>query len=366
MTRKTTKQLVETIKCSLSFEPRSIMEIAKESKTDWTSTEKCLDLLKSLEIVVETADGNKRLFCLKKIQSQEHTWFGIPIQLKEDQNKINFIYNKSIYHWLKKTGREIGKTQANKVLAKVNKDCNLNLPVGWYLYGQMCVEIFDLDTNYSFENFAEAEVIEKKIIEVIDVYSKIKKVSDLKKYHYKEFDNILYNAKEEILSLGFSNFEKDDTQEFNFIKRLLSMIESLPKTDEKIIELFTEYIGTTIQLLRKLTEEELLMVKADILSSFNEVWKLIAIQEFYESLLETKKYTKDTLHPFLSVEIMYQKEEVIEWLSRLQGFVLLNDTVQSPEYNELKRLQGSAKLLTEEEKRKVNSSDLLRQIGFDY
>ncbi|MBU4246611.1 MAG: hypothetical protein ABIF85_05000 [Nanoarchaeota archaeon] len=335
---------------SVSSEPKSILEIANASGTSWESTKKALEFLQSLEVVESTTDQNKKFFKKHFLPTvgSNNTWFNIPLE-KRDDGLINFIFDITKRIWVEKTGCKIGKTQMQKVVVNVNRACKLDLPIGRYLYGMICIKPFNQDEAYSYPIPENNQQITAAIQSAVNEYSELS-IPELKIRHYGETDNFLYLAKEESASLACADFNKINFSKF--CNSLSNMLIKIPQDELESIQLFVEFMSVSNSLLL-LDERALLQTKGEVISSFNELWKAIATKLFFKDL--SCKYSKHQLMN-LALERYTQNEIAKDCISQLSEYVLDKNNAKCPEYEALKKLHGSIKeikTLTEEESHKL-------------
>ncbi len=344
MSKKRAKasEIAKHVYNSLEIFPQTINEISEESRVNWESTKNALRTLESVGLVIKNENGE---YLRKRVNKNEKTFFGIKIE-PEDENTIDFLFSKIREIWKEKLGTEPGKTQVQKCLVKVDKDCNLNLPVGWYLYGKICIKPYNPAQDYSAPPPENKEELISGINSAVDTYSSLDSVPKIKQYQYnEEFKNPLYKLKEQILLAGRNEFNKKNFSVF--CTNGSELIKVLPKfsVNSETISLVSEFIAVIHQLSVRLESGELKAVQNDVLNLFNDLWKLIALDALFESLLDTEKYTKEELQTYLAIEKFSQKETVENALSLLIEYIPAPDEkVKSPEYASLRELQGSVEL----------------------
>lgn len=367
-----TKDFMEAILSSVNSEPKSVLEIANSAKKSWESTKRALELLESFEVVQSKKEGDRKLFFRKELaimgEKDNKTWFNVPLE-KRDADLINFVFDNTEVAWKEKTGTDVGRTQMQKVLVRVNNVCNLKLPIGRYLYGMICVKPYDPSEIYAYpmpENGRQIIDATKKAVEDYHRFS----VKELEIAHYKETGNSLYLAKVDSISLlTSSQFNKDIFSQFCAL--LSKILVNLPHDETDLIVLFTEFIGA-VNNIAQLDEGELRQARDAVLDSFNEMWELIATTLFYKDL--SKKYSEHELAK-IRLEIENHKLIVIyEEISKLNEYTSKREHQKCPEYEELKKLQGSVKitkLLEEKELHKLaeesakNPSKIFGEFGLD-
>ena len=353
MGRKSAKELIKRILRSLSEAPKSIHEISKECESNWESIKIYLESLKDAGILQEADIGNKRVFSLVECDKENKTgnYFGLPIK-PEDEKLIASLFFKIRVEWKKRKGVIPGGIQVQKTLARINKECNLNLPIGWYQFGTLCVKPYDSSLEYVYSGLGEKE--ERCVSEIVEIYSKEPSATALKIKHYNEENKTLYKTKELLLSLFSSTtFSKKYIQEIN--NQLYALLENCPNIfDIESKELINEFVGLVLQMINTLSDSDLKLVKSDIYQSFNEIWKLIALYNYFEDLKPyyAKNFSKEIeLKHFIS-EMNMQKMEVIEYLKYLNDLLPHQAEPDDETYRKIKSLLTSMTPLSIEEQKK--------------
>jgi len=368
MARKATREFINSVLSALTPEPKSILEISDKAGATWEGTKHSLELLESLGVVESKLEGNRKLFYRKELVAQVHsgTFFDIPLE-KRDENLINFIFENARRLWKEKTGVGIGRTQMQKLLVKVNTSCTLDLPVGRYLYGMICVKPYEFGLAYPYQEPENAQSLIAEMQKGVELYSPLS-TSELKLLHYKETQNQLYLAKEETLKLVCAEFNRNNFS--LFCRSLSDMLVRLPPDDLELIVIFTEFIAV-VNNMAHLDEKELMHSKNEVVSTFDEVWRYVAIKLFFKDL--SKKYSTGLSK--LVLEIALHREILRDAIATLAEIDHGGEAMpRSPEYEELKRLQGSvraAKELGEAELHNLaeesakNPSKIFREFGLD-
>ncbi len=353
MERKSAKELIKRILKSVSEAPKSIHEIAQDCESNWGSIKMYLESLKEAGVLLETEIANKRVFSLVQCDKTNKTgnYFDLPIK-SEDEKLIDSLFFKIKEEWKQKTGIIPGRIQVQKTLARINKECNLNLPIGWYQFGTLCVKPYDQNLDYDFSGLND--VVNKCVVDIVGTYSKEVNATALKLRHYNEENHTLYKTKEILLSLlSSSNFSKKYVQEIN--NQLYTLLKNSPPIFDKISKgLVNDFVGLVLQMVNTLSDEDLKMVKNDIYQAFNEIWKLIALYNYFSDLepYYSKNFSKELeLKHFIS-EMNTQKMEVIEHLKYLNDLLPHQAEPDDETYRKIKSLLTSMTPLPLEEQKK--------------
>lgn len=352
MERKSAKELIKRVLNSIAETPKSIHEIAQDCESNWESVKIYLESLKEAGVVQETEVGNKRVFSIpqRNVVKKTGNYFDLPITL-EDEKTIDSVFCKIKEEWIKKAGNVPGRIQVQKSLAKINKYCKLQLPIGWYLFGAVCVKPYDPLMQYPYSGLDNQVLM--CVNEVVEGFSAEPSASSLKLRCYNEEDNELYKTKEILLALLSSQkFSRKYVQEIN--SQLYSLLKCTPPIfDELAKDSVNEFVGVVLQLVNNLPDDELQLVKNDVCAAFNEIWRLIALYNYFSDLepYYVKNFSREVELKHFLTEIALQKTEVVEYLKHLNDLVPALPEPDDENYRKIKELLGSVKLLTPEEQK---------------
>jgi predicted transcriptional regulator len=360
MGRGSSQVLIQKLMESLTKGSKSITEISKETGLDRTAISKYLDSLEKSGILVEDINGKKKIFTLNT-KFRTDTYFGLPID-KEKEKLIDSLYYLIRNYWKSVTGKEPLKTHVHKSLYKINKQCTLNLPMGWYLFGALCVKPYDPCSDYSFTglNKKENECTKK----VIDSYSKNAYAFQTKLQQYREEGNYFYLLKEEILSY-FHSIKFNKKTLIMISKKIRVLFNNAPKSDDKIYkEILNEYQDLLLDCLNELDEEKIIEIKSELVGSFEDVWKLIALFNYKKDLLDGKFYSEKELDVHILLDIIQQEREIIERCSELLS--KLPQTNESKEENYINLREALKKVrIQNREPSKKTQDELIQEFGLN-
>lgn len=367
MGRKGSRELVEAILNSLQKHPKSIHEIAQETNSDWESVKKYLESLKISGLLDENKIGNKRVFGIKFFRAslRPDTYFGLPLKYSQEK-LIDSLFAKIKGSWKNIKGQYPSKTQAQKVLVKTNKLCGLNIPTGWYKYGEICVKPYDPGMDYKYTEIENESKVTDCINKLVSEYSKEISTYRLRMKQYHDENKELYVTKELILTLLSSSDLSKPNKYSELVDLLYKFIYNLPE-NVKSKDLIEEFTGITVQLLNN--KDELDLAKADIIESFSSLWSLVSLYQFKDDL--KKYYSKEVLAKHLDSHIYSKRSEVIYSLRNLTERVP-EEEPEDDVYTRLKNIINHGKVISEEEKekrkeelKKKSPSDMFRKFGLD-
>jgi len=299
--KRSTDIIITEILKSLRSGEKSISDIAKDTGINWGTAANHVKTLEKSGIISRKNEGNKIIYSI--LQKNNNTLFGLPLD-SEQENKIKFIFNKIIDKYKEKHGKKPTNTYLHKTFVYINEVGRLNLPVVWYLYGQMCV--MGYSENQTYDNYIPFEDMNKieKIIDIsIDKYDN-KKTSEIRDKQYKEKNNNLYQAKEELYKSLKNTKELQFQQEFmKFFGIIIKEIDD----DNEISDILTEYLGIVTRIKEDIRKYEL----------FDEIWRFIALKIAVKDL--EKYYDKKLLNYFFNNRIIEQEEIINERFSNIYG-----------------------------------------------
>jgi len=302
MESKTSKK-INSIKDFLKEGPLSISEIAKKADIDWRTAEQYLYLLKKLDLIEEIQNKHTRRFFLK----DPNNYFKLPVK-KEHEKKISTIYYNIKKFCSKKFGQDPTKTQAYKIIWKINQKLKLGLPIGWYKFGPCCVQVYQSneEREYGFESKAVSLIRETTLKYCACDNFKLQNII------YAEAGKKLYQIKERLVMGTFEN--KED------INPLL--MDLIKLASRETIDVVTDF-ARTVLLINDWNITKTL---------FNSVWKYITLIEFRNTLKDY--YGEERLK-------IYLKEQIEE--ARKEAQLEINDFVKchvESKYSQDKRYQS--------------------------
>lgn len=361
MGRKGSREIVKAIFQALQGGEKSVGQIVEHADADWNAISNYLQTLEEAGVVSCRKDGRKKIYSLEvspKGDTDSEHYFGLPLD-PEKENTINFIFETARTYWQEATGSTPGKTQMQKTLARVNDELGLDLPIGWYLYGEMCVKQFDPAQQYSFEEPSNRDELDRTIRDTVETYSQTGSVHDLVLQRYEEANNELYLLKEEIKHKHLIPEAADRSEEV--VSRLYHFIYSLPEIDDdEALSYINEFLSLASNLFQRKDADQIRRVDAELTETFAAVWRLIALYNYKHDM--TEHYSESELELRIRPDIVSQKEEVKERLSALSDFVPAAEGPSTGGRGEA--LRGSATELSDEEKerrRKETEEDVFQK-----
>ena len=349
MGRGSTQVLIrEIVKC-LSINPKTITELVDEIKLDRSSIVRYLGILKESGLLNEEQKGASKVYTLIPTYRPD-TYFGLPLDKKTEQ-EVHSLFHLIKKFWSTYTKNQLKKTHAQKIAYKVITKCNLNIPHGWHIHGGIGVASFDESTNYSYFGFPNEKEIETCVKEVTIEYSKNEFSWQSKKQQYDEAEKELYNVKEDILRILYSaDFDKHPRNSiYVIVKKLRRLVELSPRDNRSdYMEILDSYQDLMLDLSNKVEEKFLIENKRQIITSFETIWKYIALFNFKNDLKEY--YPESILEAHFKLDILHQEDEILELGTELQEQIpedIITDPLKKKVYNALSNI----KLLNPEEQK---------------
>lgn len=262
-----------------------VQTISEKTSTRWETVKSALETLEKSEFVQE----KNNFYSLKQsLNFDKETILGIMIEPSEKE-KISKIANRFRELWPK--NKFLGKTFLQKMTVELIKKENLNLPYGWYLFGQ-CTALKMHDETLN--KYGSEKKYDFKIKEIIEEYSQFNDTDELLEYHYKKEKKKLY-----LTRLSINNILKKNNLSRELILNVLDIqIQSLiwdfeKNSDNKDIFEILEGFHSIILKLSKLPVEKLNNLKFDIYTTFSLIWELIGSYNLYKSLNQDIKLFYD-------------------------------------------------------------------------
>lgn len=363
MGRGSTQILIRKIIESLAKGSKSTTEIASETGLDRTAIIRYLEVLKKSKFLTEEQVGTSKKFHLSSMYRTD-TYFGLSLN-EETNSQIDSLYHLIREKWKEETGRKLLKTTAQKIIYKVIEKCKLKIPVGWYIYGGVCVKPYDYNSLYDFKGLNQ-DVIDC-VNETVIEQSKHIFAYESKKQQYKKAEKKLYNLKEDILKLLYSkNFSKNSM--YVLQKKYLEFVRLIPEGDNIYSELINDYDTLIIDIIKnwddfvdEKNELNFAEFKQGLTCSFEALWKLVAMFNFKQDLFNGNFYLQSVLDEHFKLDIAQVKDELIEICSELNDMIPFEEPTD-PNYKEIKKALSQVKpILKEEKEKQINELDKIKK-----
>jgi DNA-binding transcriptional ArsR family regulator len=355
MVRKTKKQLVQRIIQLLENKPMTVNEISVAVGSNWDTIYQALDLLKSINLVLEIEEGNKKIF--KKVDDmsiprREDTLLGIPIT-KKCEDLCYYLFDKVKQKWIQKTKQEPNRTQMQKAVGEIADNIKLpyEIPRGWYLFGQVCVLEYDPTQEYHSEFHNNIPELNRAIDNAIEVYSKYDKTIDVLFEQYKRKNKVLYLARLKLKQILC--YELNQETKPLISKLLNSFAMNFPKKEDNndIVKLLNAYVSIVNRLF--IERQELEELHNLIIDCFISLWELMATYNLFNDLVNGNYgYKYGILRKYFEPRFDTLRALCEDYLEELDSHLPPKNFDKN---SKLFKLIGSAKpkVLTKEEKEKL-------------
>ncbi|MFT4309088.1 MAG: winged helix-turn-helix domain-containing protein [Candidatus Woesearchaeota archaeon] len=339
MGKGSTQILIRRIIESLAKSPKSSSEIARETGLDRTAISRYLEVLNKSGFVTVEKKGSSKRFILSS-NYRIDTYFGLSLDSKTDR-LIDSIYYYISERWKENSSRRLLKTTAQKIMYQIIHDCDLSIPNGWYIYGGICVKPYDANSSYGHRRLSQSII--NCVNETVTEYSKNKFEYESKQLQYKKAGKELYYIKEDILKILYSkSFTKKSMHVLQ--KQYARLRKIVPSGDALYYEIINDYDTLLIDITREWDhfvdekdDRNYAEFKHKLVSSFEALWKMIAMQNFKEDLLLGGYYMEKELYEHFRLDIAQAKEDVIEICSLLNEMIP-SEEPDDPDYDEFKRI----------------------------
>ena len=177
--------------------PSSVKSISDSVGGNWKTISNYLEELKTEKKVKEIISTDQVKF-YQKITGD--TYFDIPLDLAH-RDILNYIYSKIIEIFKSEKHKIPKRTELAKIAVDVIYDLKLekDIPVVWYIYGQITLMIADPFREYLITNIPEKnKEIDESITRIIKNQN-YNNTHELKRDHYLKYNNEYYQTKEDLL-----------------------------------------------------------------------------------------------------------------------------------------------------------------------
>ena len=326
-------------------QPRTIRDIAKRAGVSWQAAKRALETLYKLGAVRSKKVGERIMYY--KVERPDDTWFRIPIS-DEHRKILEYIYARASEEYRRITGRDLGKTQAQKIAVRVIQRAGLDIPTPRYLYGRVTLLTFENQPSDASLDSPLAEILEPHIRDAVR-WAVGKEGKQIAKAQYEEENNKLHRTLMEIEKV-LNGMVKGKAPRTDLNDLLMDLLAYVPD-DAAVVETVKELISH-----RWLLEQDLdgiLRFRA----LFDAARHIIAKELMYRDLRQAGFSDED-------LELLRDAKE----FSILEFKYLLN-TVEELFISEQTRkaLEKIRTSLDDQETRewKEKGSEILRQLGFD-
>jgi len=208
------------------------------------------------------------------------TYFNVYIKENHKQT-IYYLFDYISKYWKSITSTLPTKTQMYKLITKINKKLNLELPIVWYKFGQIPPVVFNLDKDYSnYDNTLVQNIDEYKLRDIINKEQNYTSVQMRDNQYYSD-DNGLYK----VYQMKIKIERKIMDNNFNFVVNNIDVFfDKVPyfRDSNKIIQRFSDIAHNYVDLDKKYQRKA--EFKTLYIKIFNIFWNIIAINNFKYNL----------------------------------------------------------------------------------
>lgn len=332
-------------------EPKSVLEIAKRANVSWQAAKRALETLENLGVIKSKKVGERILYY--KMDRPDDTWFRIPIR-DEHRKILEYIYARASDEYRRLTGKQLGRTQAQKIAVRVIKNAGLDIPTPRYLYGRVTLLTFEKQpANVSLEP-SLAETLEQHIRDAVR-WTVGKEGKQIAKAQYEEENNKLHRTLMEI-EKELNGLVRGKAPRRDLNDLLMDLLAYVPD-DTTVVEAVKELISHRWLLKKEYNEDPDKDGVLKFKSLFDAARHIIAKEVMYRDLKLAGFSDED-------LELLRNAKE----FSILEFKYLLNAVdelfVSEQTKNALEKIRTA---VDDQETRewKEKGSEILRKLGFD-
>ncbi len=357
------RKLLTSIINELATGEKTTNEITESQKSNWITVQGYLESMVNSGLATKRHAGNRAYYCLKGNTKYRHdTYFGLPLE-DEKVKLLRNIYAYITQNWEKEKGKRPTQMELHKISYDINKDRQLGIPFGWYIYGAIAVLA---TTGEILENVTLDQKVKECADKVIQKYIHNDYSWQTKMQQYRQEKKELYLKKEQILA---KLYKKEFSQElYSDLDLLFIKASELTKNEQdyKFFNIYSLILEDTVKQRLKPIENnaEAYEVKDEIDYSFKQIWELIAMHNFKKELEEyyTHKILEEHFGPHINEQRKIIQALLDEMISKLKYDGPTDET-----YLKLKtiteNIHEKAKENRLKEKKELTQEELFKAIG---
>ena len=250
---------------------------------------------------------------------------------EETKNKIYSLFNEIEKIWINITGKKPSKIQMQKTFVELNNEFNLNLPTGWYKFGEISPISYNYNINYRPYTLKLIENINKFIKIVSDNTLLTPNQIKQKQYNSAETNyHKLYQLKEDFLRYISENKTEEVYNNFYKFSKLLDS-----SIDDNAIDQFRDFLTYYHRLDKELIDYNIKNLFSKI---YNKFWDIIAIYNYRISLNDyyiKNKLNINDLDTKLLLDLNIKKQDFNELLDEFYEHFKVSDFYNDPETKKL-------------------------------
>jgi len=323
---------IKKIILDISKNPNStIDQITKRTELSKSIIKRTVNSLTKDNILVEKNNyyNLSNVLVHNSILERTDIFFNLNIP-KETKEKIYSLFNSIEKTWIKITGKKPSKVHMQKIFVEINNKFNLNLPTGWYKFGEISPISYNNNTNYSYYNLNLIKDI-KSFIKIVtnNTFLTSREIRE-KQYNSAETNfHKLYRLKEDFLRYISENNTDEIYNQFDNFIRLI------PRYKDKSINEFQDFLAYYYRLDNNLKDYNI----KDLFSRiFYKFWDIISIYNYRKSLNDYYKKNnldENDLNTKLLLDLNIKKQEFSELLDEFYDSFKISDFYNDPETKKL-------------------------------
>lgn len=285
--KKSREEIKQAILSSLAQKPLSIQQISEKISSNWSTVNEILKELEQEGKIKEIISTDK-IKCYQRITGD--TYYNIPIT-EEQRELFRYLFSIAIEEYKLQKERLPNKTELAKAVVDISKKAELNLPIVWYIYGQIPLMVSDPSRDYSNKFISKDNTKLREIAHQVIKGQTHKNTLELKLDHYAKYNSILYETKEKLfLELDSMKEEKQILDLFN------EFYINCPINEHPEIFSLTERL---VNVVKKLSLLSILKDnKIKVILALESLWKFIAAYLLVDSLTKNATYDKEEIIQF--------------------------------------------------------------------
>ena len=315
--------------------PSTILQVAKATGINWETVKYAIETLEKIKIIRSYQENGKTHHVVDEshfLDLRKDTLLGLPLDKKQEKATKELL-TRIKQRWQNITGRAVSKTFIQKILVRlVEENKILNVPYGWYLFGE-CAVLFTGD-----DEITPIKKYDAQIDEIIKDYAVFENTNELLQTYYTRKRNELY-----LLRLKISNvlLEPFTISSLSTLKKIVrDLLLTFPQKEDNIgiVENLNAFASMVFRLINNKNEKEVEDLRSLLNDTFSSLWESMATYNLYQSLQDKGWYDLATLQRYYKLRIEIVQEIVENYLN------VLNDqtpNLEIPKNDPINKFKGT-------------------------
>jgi Fe2+ or Zn2+ uptake regulation protein len=266
-----------------------------KGKASWETVNNALEIMMALGIVQKQQINGRYIYSLNQKQTlNRNAILGLPVT-KEAQKLACQIAKRF------KEKKDVNNTFLQKMVVELIKREKLDIPYGYYLYGECCIQKLNCIDDYKSTN-----AYDKEIDSILKDFEKYHNTDELLQEKYIEAHNDLYLHRLKINNVLSVPFTTQNLILLDLELRHLIFSYKLDEYNNEIDRLLHNFYSIFVQLKKK-PIDEIETIRMEIFTCFKSVWELIGTHQLFTTTKERFYKTHNTLPNY-----QYAVEQLIE------------------------------------------------------